>query len=60
MCMHYFHPLCIKEWFNSKASESEKKCPLCNKIMEIELLKTFAAQNKDVELFDNNQDQPDK
>ena len=32
-CKHFFHPECCQKWFESKIQVQEKKCPLCNKVV---------------------------
>lgn len=44
LCKHFFHPECCKKWFESKIQASEKKCPLCNKVITEQELKD--AQRK--------------
>ena len=26
-CRHFFHPDCLKNWFQSKVQEDEQRCP---------------------------------
>lgn len=35
-CKHFFHPDCLKKWFESKAQEEEQRCPQCNTVLKTE------------------------
>ena len=41
LCRHFFHQQCAKKWFESKNQAREKKCPLCNKPLDIEEIKSM-------------------
>mmetsp|Transcript_10312 Transcript_10312/g.15764 ORF Transcript_10312/g.15764 Transcript_10312/m.15764 type:complete len:184 (+) Transcript_10312:927-1478(+) len=44
ICMHFFHPGCLEQWFKSKSQIKEKKrCPLCNTAVEVSSLKAAKA-----------------
>jgi hypothetical protein len=44
-CRHYFHPDCLKKWFESKAQEDEQRCPQCNTTLKTEEMKRKKAEN---------------
>ena len=43
LCKHFFHPECCQRWFESKAQIIERKCPLCNKILDIEEIRRIRS-----------------
>ena len=45
-CSHFFHPPCLKKWFNSPNQSQDTKCPLCNKKITVKDLKEFKEMNK--------------
>jgi hypothetical protein len=38
-CNHLFCVECTRNWFDSKNQEREQRCPFCNLVLEIEVLR---------------------
>lgn len=38
-CRHVFHTKCIDSWFQSKMSEPNQRCPMCNTEITVAKLK---------------------
>ena len=50
VCKHVFHSECTKSWFDSKNQESEQRCPLCNTMLDITILRELkTSQQKEAE-----------
>ena len=45
-CKHFFHPICLKKWFESKAQEDEQRCPQCNSVLKTEAMRRAKAENQ--------------
>ena len=53
-CKHFFHPDCLKKWFESKTQEEEQRCPQCNQELKTESMKAAKQQNQQSIMFSSS------
>jgi len=47
ICKHIFHKECVETWFSSKNQEREQRCPLCNDISDITVLRELKGEREE-------------